>query len=220
MGESNSYFSSIPYKIGPMKKALSHLRMSSPNMAALIERVGPCKLKVDKTQDLFLTLAEAIVYQQLHGKAAATIFGRVCDLFPRSGQYFTPSNILRASEEKLRSAGLSKNKALALRDLATKVSKKNLPTIEELKYLDDEEIIKQLITVRGIGRWTVEMLLIFRLGRKDVLPVDDFGVRKGCMLAYGLAEMPTPKELQAIGEPWAPYRSIASWYMWRATELY
>ncbi len=200
-----------------LRKATEHLRVADPAMAALITRIGPCKLKVNQEQDLFLTLARAIIFQQLHGKAAETIFNRTADLFPRS-ELFTAKDIKRASEDKLRSAGLSRNKQLALRDLAEKVLNGTLPEMDALHTLDNEEIITTLTSVRGIGRWTVEMLLMFRLGRPDVLPVDDFGVRKGFMLMNRHGEMPTPKALKAYGEIWAPHRTVASWYLWRATE--
>ena len=201
-----------------LRKASKALAEADPAMARLIAQAGPCKLKVDGERDLFLTLARAIVYQQLHGKAAETIFQRTAALFPRS-EVFTAKDIRRASEDKLRSAGLSRNKQLALRDLAEKVLDGSLPAMEDLHALNDESIVQHLVPVRGIGRWTVEMLLIFRLGRPDVLPVDDFGVRKGFMLLHGRDAMPTPKELKAHGEIWAPWRSVASWYLWRATEI-
>ncbi len=201
-----------------VSRALTHLRAADVTMAGLIKRVGPCRLTVNGTQDLFLALAESIVYQQLHGKAAATIFRRVCHLFPQGGESFTASDIARCSDDKLRQAGLSRNKLLALRDLSGRVIDGSLPDIHALDRLDNETIIEQLTAVRGIGRWTVEMLLIFRLGRPDVLPVDDFGVRRGFMLTYQLPAMPSPKELRIYGERWAPYRSIAAWYLWRATE--
>jgi O-6-methylguanine DNA methyltransferase len=201
-----------------VSKALKHLRKADPQLAELIDVVGPFRMTVDQTQDVFLALAEAIVYQQLHGKAAATIFKRVCELFPKSGEFFVAKDIVRCTDEKLRGAGLSQNKLLALRDLSNKMVAGELPDIHALHELDSEFIIERLSAVRGIGRWTVEMLLIFRLGRPDVLPVDDFGVRKGFMLAFKRKEMPTPKELKAYGERWAPYRSVASWYLWRAAD--
>jgi 3-methyladenine DNA glycosylase/8-oxoguanine DNA glycosylase len=200
------------------RAALKHLRASDEKLAALIERIGPFRMELNETHDLFLALARAIVYQQLHGKAAATILQRVCDLFPRSGAGFTAKDILRCADDKLRGAGLSQNKMLALRDLASKTLDGTLPAMDELHALDDDTIIEKLITVRGIGRWTVEMLLMFRLGRPDVLPVDDFGVRKGFMVAFNKRQMPTPKQLAAYGERWAPYRSVASWYLWRAAD--
>lgn len=200
------------------RAALKHLRTDAM-LAALIERIGPFRMEVNETHDLFLALARAIVYQQLHGKAAATILKRVCELFPASGEgCFTAKDVAGCIDEHLRGAGLSRNKLLALRDLATKTLDGTLPTLEELQQLDDENIIERLIKVRGIGRWTVEMLLIARLGRPDVLPVDDFGVRKGFMLAFNKRKMPTPKQLKVYGARWAPYRSVASWYLWRAAD--
>lgn len=200
------------------RSALKHLRADT-QLAALIDRIGTFGMEINATHDLFLALARAIVYQQLHGKAAATIFRRVSELFPRSGEgVFTARDIVRCADDKLRGAGLSQNKMLALRDLATKTLDGTLPDLPALHVLDNETIIERLSSVRGIGRWTVEMLLIFNLGRPDVLPVDDFGVRKGYMLAFKKREMPTPKQLKAYGERWAPYRSVASWYLWRAAD--
>ena len=201
------------------RAALKHLRASDTRLAALIDRIGPFRMERNETHDLFLALARAIVYQQLHGKAAATILQRVCDLFPRSGEGFTAKDILRCADDRLRGAGLSQNKMLALRDLASKTLDGTLPVMDELHTLDDAAIIERLITVRGIGRWTVEMLLMFRLGRPDVLPVDDFGVRKGYALTFGKKEMPAPRELARYGERWAPYRTVAAWYLWRATDI-
>jgi 3-methyladenine DNA glycosylase/8-oxoguanine DNA glycosylase len=202
-----------------LRKASKYLTTADPAMAALIARIGPCRLQVQQDSDLFLSLARSIIFQQLHGKAAETIYQRTCALFPRSEQ-FTAKDIKRATEEKLRSAGLSRNKQLALRDLAAKVLDGSLPAMEDLHDLDNEDIITTLTTVRGIGRWTVEMLLMFRLGRPDVLPVDDLGVRKGFMLMQGHSDMPTPKALKLHGEIWAPYRTVASWYLWRATDTF
>ncbi|MGC3982902.1 MAG: methylated-DNA--[protein]-cysteine S-methyltransferase [Steroidobacteraceae bacterium] len=207
-----------PIRAFNARAALKHLRASDAALSALIDRIGPYTLELNETHDLFLALARAIVYQQLHGKAAATILQRVIDLFPRTKDGFTANDIARCADDKLRGAGLSQNKLLALRDLATKTLDGTLPSLDELHALDDETIIERLIKVRGIGRWTVEMLLMFRLGRMDVLPIDDFGVRKGYMLAFKKKSMPTPKELKAYGERWAPYRSVASWYFWRAAD--
>ena len=206
---------SFPYSV---RKAVTHLRTADAVLARLIRQVGPFRMTINQTQDVFLALAESIVYQQLHGKAAATIFKRVCDLFPRSGGHFTARDICRCSDERLRGAGLSLNKMLALRDLAAKTLDGTLPAMSELALLDDEAIIERLSAVRGIGRWTVEMLLMFRLGRPDVLPVDDYGVRKGFMLAYNKPAMPSPRELKSYGQRWVPYRSVASWYLWRAAD--
>jgi len=201
------------------RRALKHLRSNDENMARLIKVVGSFRMELKQTHDVFTSLAEAIVYQQLHGKAAATIYGRLCALFPKSIEGPTPQQILRASDEKLRGAGLSQAKMLALRDLAQKVRDGVLPTLEEIHQLDDEAIIDSLIQVRGIGRWTAEMLLMFRLGRPDVLPVDDYGIRKGFAIAFGQDDMPTRKQLQQAGEAWRPYRTVASWYLWRANDL-
>lgn len=200
------------------RAALKHLR-SDAKLAALIDRIGPLRMELNETHDLFMALTRAIVYQQLHGKAAATILQRVCDLFPASSGHITAEDILSCSDEKLRGAGLSQNKLLALRDLSTKTLDGTLPELSRLHELDDETIITALTSVRGIGRWTVEMLLMFRLGRPDVLPVDDFGVRKGFMVAFNKRKMPSPKQLKLYGVRWAPYRSIASWYLWRAADL-
>ena len=176
-------------------------------------------MRVDPISSTFLTLAQAIVYQQLHGRAAATIFARLRALFPNAKDGPTPQQLLRAPEAKLRGAGLSANKLLALRDLASKTIDGVVPAVEALAAMDDEAIIARLTEVRGIGRWTVEMLLMFRLGRPDVLPVDDFGVRKGFSVAFRKRAMPAPADLSARGERWRPYRTAASWYLWRANEL-
>jgi len=172
-------------------------------------------MRLKQTPSIFVALAEAIVYQQLNGKAAAAIFARLCALFPRGG--LSTRRLLRASDEKLRGVGLSRSKLLSLRDLAQKVEDGGIPTLVEILRMPDETIIERLSEVRGIGRWTAEMLLIFRLGRPDVLPVDDYGVRKGFAIAYE-REMPSPKELAAHGSRWTPYRTVASWYFWRVVE--
>ena len=198
--------------------AVAHLRVRDAKLARLMDRVGPFRLQLKQTSSLFLALAEAIVYQQLTGKAAATIFARVRALFPRAHEGFTPEQILRVSDERLRAAGLSQGKLLALRDLARRAAAGEIPTLAQASALGDDELIDRLTHVRGIGQWTVEMILIFRLGRPDVLPVDDYGVRKGFSLAYRREELPKPKELAKIGRKWAPYRTVASWYFWRATE--
>ena len=200
-------------------EAVAYLRQRDAKMARLMDQVGPFRLQLKHTSNLFLALAEAIVYQQLTGKAAATIFARVRALFPRAHEGFTPDQILRVSDEKLRSAGLSQGKLLALKDLARRASAGEIPTLAAASGMSDDELVERLIHVRGIGRWTVEMILIFRLGRPDILPVDDYGVRKGFALAYRRAELPKPLELAKFGKRWAPYRTVASWYFWRALEL-
>jgi len=210
--------------------ACEHLSRVDRQLARIIAKSGACRLQPETTQSIFAALLEAIIYQQLNGKVAATITARVKALFPENTRrirtrrglvagFPTPEQILAASEEQLRSAGLSRNKMLAIRDLAAKTLDGTVPSVKEAHRMSDEEIIERLIQVRGIGRWTVEMLLMFRLGRPDVLPVDDYGVRKGFAKMRKLAELPKPKELAAYGEKWKPHRSIASWYLWRAAEM-
>jgi 3-methyladenine DNA glycosylase/8-oxoguanine DNA glycosylase len=194
--------------------AVDHLRARDEILARVIDAVGPFRLQPMGASSIFAALARAIVYQQLTGKAAATIFARFCALFP--GTDPTAEQILAASEEELRGAGLSRSKLLSLRDLAGKTVSGEIPTFAEIQHMEDDAIIERLTSVRGIGRWTVEMLLIFRLGRPDVLPIHDLGVRKGWSITYGKRRMPTPRELLAFGERWRPYRTVASWYMWRA----
>jgi O-6-methylguanine DNA methyltransferase len=207
--------------------AVEHLRASDPALARLIDAVGPFRMQLAGTQSLFGALAQAIVYQQLNGKAAATIFGRVCALFPRAAgaggaadadEGPTPEHILRASDDKLRGAGVSRSKLLSLRDLARRSTDGEIPTLAEVHRMESEAIIERLTAVRGIGRWTVEMLLMFRLGRPDVLPVDDYGIRKGFALTFKKRELPTRKDLEKRGARWSPYRTVASWYLWRAVE--
>jgi DNA-3-methyladenine glycosylase II len=165
----------------------------------------------------FDALAESIAYQQLSGKAAATIWGRVRALFPKR-KYLDPKLVLSTPDEKLRSAGLSRNKVAALKDLAAKTLDGTVPSARALGRMTDEEIIERLTAVRGIGRWTVEMLLLFDLGRPDVWPVHDYGVRKGFAKTFGRRKPPTPKQLMKLGDKWKPYRSVAAWYFWRALD--
>jgi O-6-methylguanine DNA methyltransferase len=198
--------------------AVEHLRASDPALARLIDAVGPFRMQLASTQSLFVALAQAIVYQQLNGKAAATIFGRVCALFPKASGGPTPDHVLRTSDEMLRGAGLSRSKLLSLQDLARRSSAGEIPTLAEIHRMESEAIIERLTAVRGIGRWTVEMLLMFRLGRPDVLPADDYGIRKGFALTFKKRELPTRKSLEARGARWSPYRTVASWYLWRAVE--
>jgi O-6-methylguanine DNA methyltransferase len=199
--------------------AIEHLRAVDPVLAQIIDKVGPFRLKLNQTPSIFVALAQAIVYQQLTARAAATIFARVCSLFPGADDRPTAEQILAASDEELRGAGLSRSKLLSLRDLAQKTADGEIPTLAEIHRMADEALFERLTAVRGIGRWTVEMLLIFRLGRPDVLPADDYGIRKGFALVYGRGELPTPKDLKSYGSRWTPYRTVASWYLWRAVEL-
>jgi 3-methyladenine DNA glycosylase/8-oxoguanine DNA glycosylase len=200
------------------RSALRHLRASDPVLARLIDDVGPLGMQTKETGSVFGALAEAIVYQQLTGKAAGTIYGRVCALFPKSRNGFAPKHILGASDEALRGAGLSRAKVAALRDLAARTESGELPTLAKVRRMEDDAIVEALTQVRGIGRWTVEMLLIFRLGRTDILPVGDYGVRKGYAIAFRKKELPATKDLARYGEKWKPWRSVASWYLWRATD--
>ena len=197
--------------------AIAHLRERDPALATLIDRIGAMTLEVDAVQSPFAALAESIVYQQLTGKAAATIHGRLVALC-RPRRRLRPEDIVGFSEEQLRGAGLSRAKTAALKDLAAKTLEGVVPTMSRLQRMGDEEIIERLTSIRGIGRWTVEMLLIFRLGRPDVLPVTDYGVQKGFKITFGKRKLPKPVQLARHGKRWAPYRSVAAWYLWRAVD--
>lgn len=199
-------------------EAVHHLCTADARLALLIERVGPCLLKPRVEHSIFYSLLRSIVYQQLAGKAAAAILARVDALFP-AHPYIIPEDILDAPDELLRSAGLSRNKIAAIRDLAAKTVDGTVPTMPQTRRMGDQELIERLVTIRGIGQWTVEMLLIFRLGRPDVLPLDDYGVRKGFKATFRTRELPTKQQMLRRGERWRPYRSVASWYMWRAAEM-
>lgn len=199
------------------QEAIQYLSSVDSRLGKLIERAAPFNMQLRRLSNPFEALARNIIYQQLHGKAAAAIHLRVLALSGKNR--LTPQDILQSSEESLLGAGLSRAKLAALRDLAAKTLDRTVPTLQRLSRMKDEEIIERLTEVRGVGRWTVEMLLIFRLGRADVLPVGDFAVRKGFSLIYGIKELPKPKELIQYGERWRPFRSVASWYMWRANEL-
>jgi|SRR5271167_1643375 len=210
--------------------AVAHLSSVDRKLAKIIAKAGVCHLQPENTQSIFEALLESIIYQQLNGKVAAIITERVKGLFPdnarriqtRHGEaaaFPAPEQILAATPELLRSAGLSQAKMLAIRDLAAKALDGTVPTVRAAHKMGDDALVEHLTTVRGIGRWTVEMLLIFRLGRPDVLAVDDYGVRKGFAKMHRLDELPKPKELQAYGERWRPHRSVACWYLWRAAEM-
>ena len=197
--------------------AIATLSEADVRMERLIERIGPFGLEVREMLSPFQALMRSIVYQQLSGKAAATIYGRVLALFP--GEIPPePQHLLDVPEDALRGAGLSRAKTAAVRDLAAKTLDGTVPSLAALRAMNDEEIILRLTAVRGVGRWTAEMLLIFRLGRPDVLPVHDLGVRRGFQRTYDLDDLPPPKTLLAHGERWKPYRSVASWYLWRAAD--
>jgi DNA-3-methyladenine glycosylase II len=200
------------------ERAIAHLAGRDARLGELLARVGPCRLEIYPRHSPYEFLCESIAYQQLNGRAAATIFGRFCGLFGRRRRAPLPAQVDSAPIEALRSAGLSQAKSLAIKDLAAKTLAGVVPGRAALARLDDEAIVERLVEVRGIGRWTVEMFLIFGLGRPDVLPVDDYGVRKGFQRAFRKRQPPKPKDLLAWGERWRPYRSVASWYLWRAAE--
>lgn len=186
-------------------------------MARLVRKFGPYELKPRRAHSPFETLVRAIAHQQLNGTAAETILGRFRGLFPGAA-FPKPDHVLKIEEQAIRSAGFSRAKVAAIRDLAQKTLDGVVPSTRTIVRMPDELIVEQLTSVRGVGRWTVEMLLIFKLGRKDVLPADDFGVRNGFRMAYKLDEMPKPKALREHGERWKPYRSIAAWYLWCAAD--
>lgn len=193
------------------------LSKADPVMASIIKRAGPLTLEPEPRSP-YESLFRSIVYQQLTGKAAGTILKRVLALFPRT-KFPKPEQVFSTPDEAFRSAGLSRSKTAAIKDLAAHAAEGKIPSLRQTERMSNEELIELLTQVRGIGPWTVEMFLIFTLGRPDVLPVSDYGVRKGYAVAYGKKELPTPKQLLTIGESWAPYRSIAAWYLWRVLEF-
>ena len=197
--------------------AMNHLTAKDEKLAELITATLPFQMDADPLQSPYEALLESIAYQSISGKAAATIFGRVKAL-SATGRAPTPQEMLKLRKPVLRKAGLSGAKILAMKDLAQKTIDGIVPSLEQAEKLSDEELVERLVSVRGIGAWSVEMFLIFRLGRPDVLPIHDLGVKKGWSITYGKKHMPKPKELLAFGERWRPYRTVASWYMWRAFE--
>jgi DNA-3-methyladenine glycosylase II len=200
-----------------LAEAVRHLSGRDEILKTLIAEMAAFQIDVADAQSPYEVLLESIAYQSISGKAAATIFGRIKAL-GSGGRPPTPVQMLKIPPAKLRKAGLSGAKVLAMKDLAKKSLAGIVPTHEEAVKLSDDELVERLVSVRGIGAWTVEMFLIFRLGRPDVLPIHDLGVKKGWSVAYGKKHMPKPKELLEFGERWRPYRSVASWYMWRAFE--
>lgn len=197
--------------------ALQHLSQADPIMGRLIAQIGPCRLEPEKRRQPFQSLVQAVAHQQLNGTAAETILGRFKKLFPER-RFPRADDLAVVTDDQLRACGFSFAKIRALRDIAAKTLAGVVPTSAQIVKLADEEIIERLTEVRGVGRWTVEMLLIFQLGRPDVLPVDDFGVRNGFRAAYDQPAMPKPKELRAFGERWQPHRTTAAWYLWRAAD--
>jgi DNA-3-methyladenine glycosylase II len=196
--------------------ATAEIARRDPVMARLIERAGPLRIRPPRDPDPFVELAQAIAYQQLAGRAAAAIWGRVSALFPEGGM--TPERVLATPDEAFRAAGFSGSKTRSVKDLADKALRGVVP-LDRLRKLSDDKVVTRLCEVRGIGRWTAEMFLIFTLRRMDVWPVLDYGVRTGYRTAYRLPELPTPKALEAEGERFRPYRTVAAWYCWRAVEL-
>jgi DNA-3-methyladenine glycosylase II len=198
--------------------AVQHLRRVDRKLARVIQQVGGCPLAPRRGVSPYQALVKAVAYQQLNGKAADTIFRRFRAQF--SGDEFpAPEHVIAAPEEQLRRAGLSRAKTAAIRDIAAKTIAGVVPTRRAIARLADVEIIERLTVIRGVGPWTVEMLLMFTLGRPDVLPATDYGVRSGFALVYGMNELPLPKAVLAHGERWRPYRSAAAWYLWRALDL-
>jgi DNA-3-methyladenine glycosylase II len=206
--------STLPFDLIAAQQSLA---ACDPRLKALIDEMIPFEIDISEAQSPYEALLESIAYQSISGKAAATIYGRVKAL-GSSGRAPTPQEMLRLPPRKLRKAGLSGAKVLAMKDLAKKTVDEIVPTLEQAQQMSDEELVERLVSVRGIGAWTVEMFLIFRLGRPDVLPIHDLGVKKGWSVAYGKKHMPRPAELLAFGERWRPYRTVASWYMWRTFE--
>ncbi|MGH7671171.1 MAG: DNA-3-methyladenine glycosylase family protein [Gemmatimonadaceae bacterium] len=200
---------------GSSRGALAHLRRVDPVMAGIIRTVGPYQLHLRRGNSHFHYLVRAIVYQQLSGKAAGTIHGRFCALFPN--RHVKPEPLLALSDESLRSAGLSRQKASYLRDLAAKVHTGAVP-LDRVRHMSDDAIIDHLVQVKGVGRWTAQMFLMFRLGRPDVLPELDLGIQNAVRKAYRLRRRATPQDVLRIGNAWSPYSSIACWYLWRSID--
>ena len=200
----------------PSAKAVAHLRAVDPVLAGVIDRVGPCQARAHKEGTHFGAVLRSIVYQQLSGKAAATIHHRVLAVF--GGDEPTPRALLRTDDAVLRAAGLSGQKTRYVKDLASHAAERRFP-IERLHELDDDAVLATLTQIKGVGRWTAQMFLMFRLGRPNVLPELDLGIQKGIQRAYGLRRLPKPVQVEKRGRPWAPYRTIASWYLWRLLDL-
>ena len=205
---------SLPFDL---RAAKEHLSAKDAFLAKVMEGAAEFRIESDGTESPYEVLLESIVYQSISGKAASTIFGRIKAL-GSDGRAPTPQEMLRLRKSVLRKAGLSGAKVAAMKDLARKTLERVVPSHDEAVKLSDEELVERLTAVRGIGAWTVEMFLIFRLGRPDVLPIHDLAVKKGWSVTYGKKHMPKPKELLEFGERWRPYRTVASWYMWRAFE--
>jgi len=201
-----------------MSEALRHLRRVDPVMAQLIRRAGPYAVKPERGTGAYEALVAAVAHQQLTGKAAKTILGRFYSLYGID-RCPEPAHLVETPLERLRACGFSRAKAAALRDIAARTLDGTIPPRRALARMKDDAIVERLVEARGVGRWTVEMFLMFTLGRPDVLPVDDYGVQNGFRIAYGKRKLPRPKALAKFGERWAPYRTTASWYLWRAVDM-
>ena len=197
------------------RRSIHYLKKVDPKLAGVIEAVGKCRLEARADGTHFHALARSIVFQQLSGKAAGTIFGRFNALYPGSG--VTPQGVLDTSDDVLRSVGLSRQKIGYLRDLSAKVVSGELP-LDEVESMSDDELIAHLVQVKGIGRWTAQMFLMFRLGRPDVLPELDLGIQNAIKRVYRMRTRPTPKQVKRIGAKWSPHSSVACWYLWRSLE--
>lgn len=207
----------LPNTPRELNRAVLQLAKSDALMRSVIQQIGPCHLAVSKPRTPFQSLVRAIAHQQLHGRAAQTILQRFAAL-AKSGSFPTATEVLQLGEAPLRAVGLSQAKTLAVLDLAGYVVRREIPSWQRMKSMSDEDIIASLSRVRGIGRWTVEMVLIFQLGRADVLALDDYGVRNGLRKALGDEAPPDKRTLAKMGEAWRPWRSIACWYLWRMSE--
>lgn len=198
--------------------AVRHLQAADAGLGALIGAVGPFTMELRAARSTFTALSEAIVYQQLNPKAAATIYGRFRALAAEPDGAPSPERLMTLTDEELRAAGLSGAKTRAMRDLAGRTLAGEIPDLDEARSLPDEELIQRLSAVRGVGRWTAEMFLMFRLGRPDILPLGDYGLRRGYGIAFAGGRVASPGEIAERAEPWRPYRTVASWYLWRAAE--
>ncbi len=206
----------MPIRYNP-EAAARTLSEADPVLGRLIEEVGPCRLRVGRSGGPFRALLESIVYQQITAHAASRILSRVVALYGPK-RFPAPEDLAVTPDEALRGAGLSRNKVASVRDLAAKCLDGTVPPLRVLHALGEEEIVDRLTAVRGVGPWTVQMLLIFRLGRPDVLPATDYGIRKGFRAAFRTRTLPTPAQVMRRGERWRPFRSVAAWYLWRAVD--
>jgi DNA-3-methyladenine glycosylase II len=197
------------------RRSVNHLKRVDPKLARVIEAVGGCRLQLRTEGTHFQALARAIVFQQLSGKAAGTIFARLNALYPGGG--IAPDPVLATTDEQLRSVGMSRQKIAYLKDLSAKVLSGDLP-LDAVESMDDDDLIAHLVQVKGIGRWTAQMFLMFRLGRPDVLPELDLGIQNAIRRVYGMRKRPTPKQVKKIGARWSPHSSVACWYLWRSLE--